>query len=333
MTQSKTALRNAAGLLLALVLLSGCDKENGYTLAFSHNLHVKDNSMACSDCHGKMKDGDFAMPDHAACKDCHGDWIDTKTISTNTCGKCHKVSELNALPAAYSNAPSEKAKSLFVHTSATTNRCADCHGSFLEKGLGYVPEMTHAVKVGMRQKAHSWGMDCSACHTDVNRQTPPPNHQQNWGRLHGLLGRQPDNACSVCHPQDTCRTCHQTTKPESHNNLWRLKTHGSQAAFDRERCLVCHRQDSCAVCHATTEPQSHNASWLHNHCYNCHAGAPAQNACVVCHPGGNSVKVHQSLWTGPLTFHNSAPANSCTDCHYPGGLARPRPAPKAAAHN
>lgn len=334
MTQVKTVLRSAAGLLLALVLLSGCDKDSGYTLKYSHNLHVKENGMACKDCHGKMADGKFTLPTHAACKECHGDWLDSKVVSTNTCGKCHQVKELAELaPAATAtNAPEVAGHSLFVHTAALANRCADCHGAFLEKGLNHVPAMTHEVKVGIREKAHKWGLDCTTCHTAMDRKNPPPSHQENWTKLHGKMGQQPDNTCSVCHPQSVCRACHEVTKPQSHNNMWRLKTHGSQAAFDREKCFVCHRQDSCAACHANSTPQSHNAGWQHNHCYNCHAGAPAQNACAACHQGGNSVKNpgHVSLWTGPLAFHNSAPVDGCTNCHFPGGLARPRPgaAPK-----
>ncbi len=335
-------LRNVAGCLLALILMSGCDKESGYTLSFDHNLHVKDNNMACVDCHGKMVDGKFTLPSHAACKDCHGDWVETKTISTNTCGKCHKVKDLNELsPVAPTNAPVMKGKSLFVHTSALSNRCAECHSVFLAKGLSHVPEMTHTLKVGIREKAHRWGMDCTACHVDMDRKNPPPNHQENWTKLHGKMGKQPDATCSVCHPQDSCRACHQVTKPLSHNNMWRLKTHGAQAAWDRENCLVCHKQDSCAQCHAGTTPQSHNsASWgarwpsRSTHCYSCH---PGQNACMTCHPNGNNVvQLHQGLWTGPAAFHNSNPSIDCTICHYPGagGLARPRPvgAPKPVPH-
>ena len=336
MTQPKTVLWRAAGLLLALVLLSGCDKDSGYTLAYSHNQHVKDLGIACADCHGKMTNGQYAVISHATCKECHGDWIDTQTISTNTCGKCHKVKDLKALPPyTTTNAPGERVKSLFVHTSAVSNRCEACHGALLDKKLNYAPELTHKAKVAMRTQAHGWGMDCTACHANMDKKTPPPSHEDNWTRMHGKMGQQPDNTCNMCHPQDTCRACHQTTKPQSHNNLWRLKTHGSQAAWDRERCLVCHRQDSCAACHANTVPQSHNASWLHNHCYSCHA-QPAQNACAACHPGGNSMLIHQPLWTGPLAFHNNNPSIDCTACHYPGpgGLARRRAvAPKSAPHN
>ena len=281
--------------------------------------------MVCVDCHGKMADGRFVLPAHAACKECHGDWIETKDISTNTCGKCHKVKDLQALASvASTNAPEEISGSLFVHTSALSNRCADCHGALIDKKLDHVPEMTRAVRVGIREKAHQWGLDCSACHLDLDRKTPPPSHRLAWKERHGAKGSLPDNACGVCHTHESCRECHQTTKPVSHNNLWRLKTHGTQAAWDRARCLVCHQQDSCAACHKETPPQSHTAGWLRNHCYNCHVGSSAQNSCEFCHAGGNSVLLHESFWPD---FHNRSPyfINHCYACHFPGGAVRSRP--------
>jgi hypothetical protein len=314
MTQARTVLRSAAGLLLVWALVSGCDKENGYTLKFSHNLHVKDSGMACGDCHGKIKDGNFSGLTHAECKECHGDWVETTTIAATTCGKCHLKNLKELGPVTSSNAPTVPAISLFVHTAATSNRCADCHGAFLAKGLDYVPEMTRKVNVGIREQAHRWGLECSACHTDLDRRTPPPSHRGNWKKLHGPLGTQPDNACTVCHTPDSCRECHETEKPRTHNTMWRLKTHGSQAAFDRERCLVCHQQDSCVACHEETRPRTHNASWRRNHCYSCHEGPAVQNSCAACHEGGNILSQHQA---NRSSLHDRF-SNNCSDCHYPG---------------
>jgi hypothetical protein len=385
--------------LAALAILSGCDKD-GYKLAFSHHLHVTENGVACSDCHGKMTEGRFAAPGHTACKECHGDWIETKEIGANTCGMCHKVKDLKKLPKSeyakpVSNAVS-KVGGVFRHTDALSNRCAECHGYLMDKKLSGVPQMTRGDKIRIREHAHRSGLDCSACHVDMDPRTPPASHRQNWTRRHGALGMQPDKACGVCHREESCRECHQVTKPASHNNLWRLKTHGIQAAWDRERCLVCHQQESCDACHASTPPQSHNGDWLRRnhcnnchpsqstgtgctvchktnleshpnphsagwlkqhcnrchepevqncgachgfttldahpnphsvgwedrHCYACHPGTPAADQCAVCHPGGNSLLVHQSFWP---PFHNrfggSVDVSICYECHEPGSAA------------
>ncbi len=269
-------------LLAGLVLLSGCDKD-GYTLAFGHNLHVKENGMACKDCHGQAVQGRFTVPGHKACTDCHGDWIDTKVIGPKTCGMCHKVKDLQALKVKAPAKAVSVVPSVFVHTVALSNRCNDCHGQLMDKKLKNVPEMTHSVKVRIREQAHGWSMDCKACHLDLTPQTTPANHAQNWTRRHGVLGSQSDKVCGVCHRAETCRECHQVTRPESHNNLWRLKTHGIRAAWDRARCMVCHEQDSCVACHAVTQPQSHNAGWKQNHCFGCHPSASKGTGCTLCH--------------------------------------------------
>jgi hypothetical protein len=352
-------LRLPAALLLlsGLLLQSGCDKDGGYTLAFSHNLHVTDNSMACTDCHGKMADGRFARPAHAACKECHGDWIETKTVTADTCGKCHKVKDLKTLsPAETARPAARKTESLFVHTGALTNRCADCHGALMDKKLTLVPEMTPKARLTIREQAHRQGLACATCHAEMDAKTPPPNHRQNWTRLHGAAGTLPDNTCSMCHRDESCRECHQVTQPASHNTLWRQKPHGVQAAWDRARCLVCHQQDSCVACHEGNRPQSHNAAWERNHClnchpsqgtgtgctechqtttlsshpdphsvgwrdnhcWNCHIGPPAPNQCMYCHPGGDSVLVHQDFW--PDIHYRNAPknlVNLCYECHEP----------------
>src|ERR1035437_1861227 len=311
----KAFFRNAALILLA-ILLAGCNKENDYKLAFSHNLHVTENGIACTDCHGKMTAGRFAAAGHTACKECHGDWIETKEISANTCGMCHKAKDLKKLPNVEYAKPASNAVSqvgsVFRHSDALTKRCAECHGTLLDKKLKLVPELTHKEKVRIRDQAHSWGMSCTACHENMDRKTPPPSHSQNWTRRHGTMGTQPDNACGVCHSKESCRECHQVTMPASHNNLWRLKTHGMQAAWKRERCLVCHQEDSCTACHASTRPQSHNAGWAKNHCQNCHPSRSTGTGCTLCHATGISShpNPHPAGW---LNAH-------CNNCH-PGTVA------------
>jgi hypothetical protein len=288
--------------------------------------------MACADCHGKLDDGRFSAPTHASCKDCHEEWVESKKVDAKTCGMCHKIKDLRELSLDKPVKMTSQANGLFVHTAALTNRCVDCHGPLMEKKLERVPEMTRAAKVGMREDAHRWGMDCAACHVDMDPNTPPKTHQQNWTRRHGALGTEPDNVCGVCHREESCRECHQVTMPASHNNLWRLKTHGTQGAWDRARCLVCHQQDSCDACHADTRPQSHKAGWDRSHCFSCHTSKGTGTGCVVCHETDISShpNPHLAGWRDQHcnSCHVGTPeAEQCGVCHEGGASIANHPNP------
>lgn len=316
---------------LLTALLTGCDHDGEFRLAFSHNLHVTENGMACKDCHGKMTDGRFATAGHKSCTECHGDWIDTKEIGLKTCGMCHKAKDLTKFPQAAAtnavpaNAAAAKTRGVFMHTDSLTNRCADCHGNLFDKKQKLVSDLTRKDKIRIRDQAHKWGMGCTACHEDMDPKTPPSSHLQNWTRRHGAMGTLPDSACGMCHSRESCRECHQVTEPASHNNLFRLKTHGVQAAWDRERCLVCHQQDFCTACHADTRPQSHKAGWVKSHCNNCHPSKETGTGCTLCHETtlDSHPNPHSAGWRNRHCFvchEGSAAANQCAACHGPGTL-------------
>ncbi|MBA4386613.1 MAG: hypothetical protein C0404_01450 [Verrucomicrobia bacterium] len=320
----------AASVLLSL-LLSGCDKKKDAVLAFSHSVHVKDNSMACKDCHGKIKEGRFTRPGHTECKDCHEEWTEAKAVSEKTCGVCHKVKNLELLSKATYKPAAAVVAGSFVHTAALTNRCEECHGNLLDKKLKSVPEMAPADKILIRDKSHRSGQSCAACHVDMDPGKAPPNHDKNWTRRHGPLGSQKDSVCSVCHSEQSCRECHQTTMPESHNNTWRLKTHGIRAAWDRSRCQVCHERDSCDSCHSEVRPQSHNAAWKQTHCSNCHPGASTGTGCTMCHDASldSHPDPHPAGWASShcKSCHFDSPqAEQCKSCHGKG----PHPNPHSA---
>jgi len=313
----------AAVLLSALVAVVGCDKDAA-KLAFSHNLHVADNGMACADCHGKLKEGRFALAGHDACKDCHGDWMDEKKVDESTCGKCHKVkhmkSALNALKAAPEQVPVSSETAVFVHTDMLSNRCAECHGTMMDKKLVLVPRINRETKLEIRDKAHRVAPDCAACHVNMDPKTPPPSHRLNWTQRHGILSGQDEKACTICHAEPSCRECHQVTQPASHNNLWRLKTHGIQAAWNRSKCLVCHQEDSCITCHQETRPQTHNAGWRQNHCLQCHASKSTGTGCALCHEGtiDTHPDPHPPGWLSSHcnSCHPGSPETSqCNVCH------------------
>lgn len=326
----------------SVLLLTGCDEEE-YQLKFSHYLHVTENEMDCGECHGEAGEASFNAITHETCIDCH-DEVEAEEVRMDTCGYCHDKKLLPKLDEW--QAETGQQRNIFVHTDALAGRCQECHEAILDENLTVAPKLQRDEIVQIRDEAHASGEDCQTCHVDMDRYIEPASHDLAWTKRHGQLGIQTDAACSVCHSEDSCRECHSVMQPVSHNNLWRLRTHGIEAAWDRASCMVCHEEDSCTSCHsqvkprshgnplwderhgtwepgrcmvchepdycnschATTPPRSHMANWDDRHCTQCHI--TDGESCVVCHEGGNNkAELHEDDWP---SFHDGF--NNQTDC-------------------
>ncbi len=167
--------------------------------------------------------------------------------------------------------------------------CADCHGTTIsDTHQTGKPLLTAArcdacheesgIELGLRQ--------CRKCHHTDARKMPPGDHTKIWKQTHGL--RSPWGStvhervpCQTCHQKSQCVTCHRTTKPKSHTGLWRLRTHGLSASFDRDRCKTCHETGSCVFCHRNTRPLNHRGPWKSTHGLT--AGSRGDERCLVCH--------------------------------------------------
>ena len=316
-----------AVLALSAVLLAGCDdEEQQYSLYFSHENHVNEYDAACSDCHGESEGGRFARPGHDSCVDCHEDWIDTEKITEKTCGQCHKARDLEELAGGEPPDARILPGGEFIHTEALAERCTECHGDLFGEKLYDVPSLDRAARVRIRDMAHGWDMACTDCHVDLDPETAPLSHDLNWERRHGTYGIEADNACAMCHTEQSCRDCHAETMPESHTLLWKNKTHGIEAGWDRERCQVCHEEDSCTACHQEVRPVSHNAAWRKNHCLNCHSSESTGTGCALCHEvsGPDShPNPHDANWETAhcRSCHNGTPqGDTCNICHVDAGL-------------
>jgi len=324
-------LITCAACLMTITVMSGCKEEDpNYYLYFSHETHVNEYDASCSDCHGESTDGRFTKPSHASCVDCHDDWIETAKISEKTCGQCHKERNLEELAELEAPEPTLAVGGAFVHTEALTDRCNECHGTLFGDKLFKVPELRRGEILRIRDEAHQWNMACDACHVDMDQEIPPPNHNQNWMRRHGALGQETDNTCGMCHQEESCSECHQEVMPDSHNNIWRLKTHGIEAAWDRARCQVCHEEDSCTACHEEVRPRSHNAAWERNHCMQCHQSSAAGTGCYFCHGIGldDHPNPHPVNWRSGhcQRCHDGSPeGDQCGICHDTGLDSHPNP--------
>jgi hypothetical protein len=162
-------------------------------------------------------------------------------------------------------------------------RCVDCHAD-PHKGTA--------------------GPDCNLCHTPSTfrvlsggaRALRPSDHDRTWLRKHALLPFDDSDlladgrACARCHGTPTCDRCHRTVRPKSHTALWRVRGHGTAAAFDAENCRICHVTGSCIQCHRTSAPLNHRGAWPTLHGYA--AGTFADNNCYVCHSRANCRTCH-----------------------------------------
>ena len=123
--------------------------------------------------------------------------------------------------------------------------------------------------------------------------------------------------CYICHDtgEAFCADCHQKNPPDDHTLSWRRRTHGLEAAWNREKCAACHEEDSCLKCHQNTKPTSHRGSFLRGmqtHCVQCHF-PERDTGCAVCHQNIE----HPSARRSPHAL-GVFPAD-CARCH-PGAI-------------
>ena len=195
------------------------------------------------------------LEEGAECTDCHQPssvrFPHKAHVDSLECNDCHAPSEGSA-------EPDRRAK-------ASYEACTECHN---ENDI----ELDKAA--------------CAKCHGVKMRLTAPPDHKKAWLARHGResewrVFEKHGRKCSLCHQSNVCITCHQSQKPASHTGLWRIRTHGSAASWDRNRCKTCHETGTCIQCHTTTPPINHTGSWGSTHILV--AQTAGNERCAVCH--------------------------------------------------
>jgi c(7)-type cytochrome triheme protein len=242
---------------------------------FSHIFHKEQGADDCSTCHDLS--GAAPVLNTKACADCHSDGVPAWRLTTKA--KREKivfphsfhVPKIDCL-ACHEKTATEKQKATDV--TVPRARCEACH---TEKKAA-VPEH-----------------DCKLCHGSDQKKIKPQNHRNDWPRVHGMVADVTDEsehgkACTLCHKKSACSDCHRNTKPKNHTGLWRVRTHGVAADFDRNTCKTCHETGSCVFCHQTTPPLNHRGNWKTVHGL---AAATVQNQqCNVCHKPANCAECH-----------------------------------------
>ncbi len=310
--RKETITLNLFLLVGIMMFVASCDEEMvKYT--FPHQPH-HEQEMTCDMCHELDDNGSMAMPVFDTCLTCH----EGEAEYFESCNACHTdppaqeldgdllVSHQNLfqeyMPAGWNDVQMDHE----AYIDMDEGNCLACHEEIqnsAHSSLANLPNMEHTMDF---HDEHGLSNECSACHLELNKLTPPASHDQSWDRQHGFAREFQDmDSCLLCHEQETCTTCHQTQKPRNHNNLWRKQTHGIQAAFERDSCLVCHRNDECTTCHVAASPPIPGASF-HN---------PSAD-CMACHaPAGAPRPANRFLKPMPHRMMMGMTAQKCLACH------------------
>ncbi len=289
------------------------------TFAFSHEVHVLGEELACVSCHGDFaRSDDPGMPAPDTCAACHEDIDEDKPperrVETLFDGEVYRARRAAKLD-------DELVFSHRLHAK-DAKTCGDCHAG-IEASEAIDEEI--AVPMARCVECHAEravANECSTCHTVIDAGWAPPSHAHAWEERHGAASRscpaRTADDCSMCHTESTCVACHREEAPDDHDPFFVRRGHGLVARMDRASCAVCHEPDSCEQCHSNTEPLSHTGSWggaLSRHCLSCHQPL-ASNGCITCHRGTPS---HSTAAPKPA-WHT--PAMNCRQCH---GLDQPLP--------
>ena len=233
-------------------------------VVFSHRLHVSDEHLACSVCHGAIESSDAVTADvrvdMSKCIACHA--RDTAKAGgwARDCAVCHKEIRADRAPASHATDwTREHGRAVRREGDADAANCTLCHARSA----------------------------CQTCHhTEM-----PGDHTNYWRRRgHGVAVAVDRDRCSTCHQADSCERCHSQTAPLSHTAGWGSPT-------DRH-CITCHfplgAGTGCTTCHrgapshalAAPMPPGHTPGM---NCRQCHGhGAPLPHPdkgdlCTACH--------------------------------------------------
>jgi hypothetical protein len=309
--------------LLVFTTAAGCALVNMFTpskpFAFSHRVHVVDESLECADCHRTWEtDDNPGMPTLGQCMLCHeqidADKPPERQVTRLFDGKEYRATRASRL----------EDEVLFSHKqhAAGPVECSACH-----RGIESNEVIDRSMAVRMDDCTACHGSrdianECATCHREVRSDRPPATHAMQWLRLHGPAVRAHSTAtadrCSMCHQESSCASCHLDTPPANHTNYFRLRGHGLFARMDRQNCSTCHRSDSCDSCHRETRPLNHTGNWggvRSNHCLGCHFPL-GSDSCATCHQATPSHALATPL---PPTH---TPGMNCRQCH---GITAPLP--------
>ncbi len=260
--------------------MSWPDNGDAKQLKFSHALHVKDNGMACLDCHAAAKtsktQNDNLRPNHEVCGTCHADQV------SGTCNYCH----LN--PDNIKAAPTPVREILFSHEkhlAMDSVDCVKCHQGLDEATLAgpkNMPSMTTCTSCHNNRSATN---ACEACHTNFTALIPNDHLVADFKKDHKQMTRLGalEVSCSTCHSQNFCADCHNASMLVSFGKSGLMADPASRIPLKDSP-----NQLALQAVHPMNYKFTHgiDAKAKLVDCYSCHS---EKNFCSECHAAGSGV--------------------------------------------
>ncbi len=249
-------------------------EDRSLKIKFSHELHVKDQGIVCSDCHIEATksrlSSDKLYGDHASCQMCHEEQI------TNNCTFCHQR-ENDYI--AFENPDREIIFSHENHLKVEDVNCSNCHKGLEDVTYATNKNMPTMVDCNTCHDNIKATNQCETCHTDFATLLPKDHRSIDFSKEHKTLTRvgSMDISCTTCHNATFCQQCHdgasllkfgsdglisdpmpRLTRRDSpkmltlqmvHDMNYRF-THGIDANAKKSDCYSCHEKQSfCSACH------------------------------------------------------------------------------------
>lgn len=275
---------------------SACEDGKLSRIKFSHQFHVKEAGIACTDCHSNatksINSSDNLLAKSESCTSCHEDQL------KSNCTYCH----LSPDSTTYTAAPSPVRELVFSHQQHVEGHqkvaCEICH-TVLDKADASTGELVPAMATC--NSCHSDGKStstCKTCHTNFALLRPIDHNRTDFVREHKRSARLADAKCGMCHSQETCIDCHNRSElvkvnvpgrdlvsqqsprltandrgqgirlTKVHDLNFRF-THGVAVKGKTMECQTCHSgKEFCATCHeaggninqGSFKPASHSAA-------------------------------------------------------------------------
>lgn len=220
------------------------DRSGGWPgIIFTHEPHIK-RDQKCEACHEAFPhtSSGTANPTMVSCYRCHSlRHAEQGPVAAEECKKCH--------PPTFPLKPDDhtRAFALKEHRDEADRRMPECM-------------MCH--KAAYCAKCHSGGQ--KMVDGKPSPQVLPDDHRTpEWQPTHGRLYLSQQGACSICHEERDCLSCHVTAMP--HPTTW-VGDHASATLLPD--CGVCHAdRTDCQNCHHQGLDQ---AELIRPNCTPCH---------------------------------------------------------------
>ena len=198
--------------------------EKKYPEAFSHQLHIVDNDMECTDCHTGVTESLYAYddnrPDKDVCFSCHDDTLFSHESSLRTVenpvrnvifGHNSHVNldsigillKMAVSSGNYLGIPPDLSEEFDLE-----NACTSCHRGMNKTDYSTKDNLPVMSDCLLCHSEVDPPFSCGNCHSSDFRLTPV-SHTETWIDDHTEMKHEKPNSCESCHGRSfTCRGCH-----------------------------------------------------------------------------------------------------------------------------